>query len=102
VGILVGTFLPLNSLLTWIVSDTASGDASTDRSGPALKALFAEPSDTWTVAHLKIVPDDVEAIQSQVKKWTDEEMLNLVVTTGGTGFAIRDITPEVPSSPPLN
>jgi gephyrin len=84
------------------VSDTASGDASTDRSGPALKALFGESSDTWTVADLTIVPDDVEAIQSQVRKWTDEEMLNLVVTTGGTGFAMRDVTPEVHLSPQLN
>jgi len=81
------------------VSDTASRDTSTDRSGPALKELFAESYDVWTVAAVEIVPDEVEAIQSQVKKWTDEEMLNLVVTTGGTGFAIRDVTPEVASLP---
>ena len=81
------------------MSDTASRDTSTDRSGPALKELFAESYDAWTIAAVEIVPDEVEAIQSQVRKWTDDEMLNLVVTTGGTGFAIRDVTPEVSSLP---
>ena len=77
------------------MSDTASNDASTDRSGPALKDVLSCQPDTWSVASLKIVPDEIPAIQSQVKQWTDTEYLNLVITCGGTGFAVRDVTPEV-------
>jgi gephyrin len=78
-----------------VVSDTASKDPSTDRSGPTLRDVFAEYADIWSVSYLKIVSDEVLEIQSVVKKWTDEDALNLVVTCGGTGFAIRDVTPEV-------
>ena len=81
------------------VSDTASKDPSTDRSGPVLKDLFAESPETWTVTALTIVPDSIPAIQSEITQWTTQD-LNLIVTTGGTGFAIRDVTPEVP--PPLH
>jgi gephyrin len=81
-----------------LVSDTASRDPSTDRSGPVLRSLFNQDSETWTVPSLKIVPDEVSDIQSQVTTWTDAEGLNLVITCGGTGFAIRDITPEVTRS----
>ena len=79
------------------MSDTASKDPSTDRSGPILKDLFAESPETWTVTALTIVPDSIPAIQSEITQWTTQN-LNLIVTTGGTGFAIRDVTPEV--SPP--
>jgi gephyrin len=83
-----------------IISDTASKDPSTDLSAAALTAVFSElGNDKWTAEPLvKIVPDDVLAIQRAVLAWTDnaagEKVVNLIVTTGGTGFAVRDITPE--------
>jgi gephyrin len=77
------------------VSDTASRDPSTDRSGPALKDLFSQQPEVWSIHAIEIVPDEIPKIQEKVKEWTDTEYINLVVTAGGTGFAIRDVTPEV-------
>jgi gephyrin len=80
------------------VSDTASRDASTDRSGPILKAIFDQLPEIWSIASLEIVPDEIPQIQEQVKTWADTDGLNLIITSGGTGFAIRDVTPEVQPS----
>ncbi|MCS7261309.1 MAG: MogA/MoaB family molybdenum cofactor biosynthesis protein, partial [Anaerolineae bacterium] len=68
-----------------------------DRSGAALhdavvKELKAE------VVRYAVVADDWQAIHSILITWTDEEGLDLILTTGGTGFAPRDITPEVTRS----
>ncbi|KAI9752841.1 MAG: hypothetical protein M4579_005456 [Chaenotheca gracillima] len=78
-----------------IVSETASRDPSTDKAAEALRSVFAaENGQQWAVES-KIVPDDVLLIQHAIKEWTDrEDFLNLVVTTGGTGFARKDNTPE--------
>ncbi|KAL8963054.1 MAG: hypothetical protein Q9193_000627 [Seirophora villosa] len=79
-----------------IVSDTASQDPSTDKAGPLLRDVFAE-GDEWTVSAQRIVPDDVLAIQRQVTTWCDDggdDHVNLVLTTGGTGFTGKDNTPE--------
>jgi gephyrin len=80
-----------------IVSDTASKDNTTDRCIPILKDVFGSVGDNqWEVIETGFVPDDVIAIQKTIRKWTDcEEPVNLVVTSGGTGFATRDVTPEV-------
>jgi gephyrin len=76
-----------------IVSDTASADPSTDKCIPVLKEVFGS---SWDIIDASIVPDEVKAIQEYIKKWTDlEEYANCIVTSGGTGFAIKDNTPEV-------
>ncbi|KAB8297875.1 hypothetical protein EYC80_001668 [Monilinia laxa] len=80
-----------------IVSTTAAKDASTDSSGPVLKSVFEETNGNgqWEVIETKIVSDNVTDIQRSVMAWTDQEnTVNVVVTTGGTGFAISDNTPE--------
>lgn len=78
-----------------IVSTTAAKDASTDSSGPILKSVFEE-TDQWVVVETKIVSDNVTDIQRSVMSWTDHEnAVNVVITTGGTGFAVSDSTPEV-------
>jgi gephyrin len=82
------------------VSDRVSRGEAEDKSGPALAKLVNEAS--WmTVAAIETVADDVLAIQSTVKMWTDavDERLDLILTTGGTGFGVRDITPEVSIMP---
>jgi gephyrin len=80
-----------------VISDTASKDPSTDKSGNALTETFStDGSSQWHAPLVKIVPDSVIEIQRTVQQWSDtEEYFNLVITTGGTGFALKDITPEV-------
>lgn len=80
-----------------IVSDTAFRDPSTDKAGDALRETFAsEGGDKWDAPLVKIVPDDVLDIQRTISQWADGDgFLNLIVTTGGTGFAVKDNTPEV-------
>ena len=82
-------FHPLNiAVLT--VSDTRTRD--TDTSGALLcDRLLAAGH---TLAAREIVMDDVDAIQNQVMAWVDDPGVDVVLTTGGTGFAPRDVTPE--------
>jgi gephyrin len=79
-----------------VVSTTASKDPSSDAAGVALTSIFhGGGSRQWDVIDTRIVPDDVMTIQRQIMNWVDSpEPLNLVVTTGGTGFAVADHTPE--------
>jgi gephyrin len=80
-----------------IISDTASRDASTDKVIPTLIQTFTDfPGKTWSIRKSKIVPDDLEAIQQVVTKWAEVgEQVDLIVTSGGTGFSQKDVTPEV-------
>ena len=80
-----------------VVSDTASQDASTDRVLPALKECFAAATSAqWEVQLTQIVPDELSAIKDFVQRWSDhDDAVNLIVTSGGTGFAVKDKTPEV-------
>ncbi|RKU49000.1 hypothetical protein DL546_009655 [Coniochaeta pulveracea] len=80
-----------------IVSTTAAQDPSTDAAEGTLKDVFErEGGGQWSVAEAKIVPDDVAQIQGQIMDWTDavDGAVNLIITTGGTGFATTDQTPE--------
>ncbi len=84
-----------------IISDTASRDPSSDRCQFILQQVFKEDGgDQWEVVGSKIIPDNVIDIQRAVTGWTDEDHLtvNLIVSSGGTGFAVKDSTPEVPPS----
>ena len=79
-----------------IVSDTAFQDPSTDKAGDTLSNVFTnEGSGQWIVDDRKIVPDNVLSIQKEVSLACDgEDYVNLLITTGGTGFAVKDNTPE--------
>lgn len=79
-----------------IVSDTAFQDPSTDKAGDILSDLFAnEGNSQWTVDDRIIAPDEILAIQKAVSLCCDgESYANLLITTGGTGFAVKDNTPE--------
>lgn len=91
---------PLLQPAILIVSDTAAADPSTDKAFPLLKETFAQDgAGKWREPIFEIVKDDLLEIQRAVRSWTDNEaanfgLINLVVTTGGTGFARRDFTPE--------
>lgn len=86
-----------------IVSDSAAHHAAEDHTGPLLSRVFASirsPSGNrvWDDPEIAIVPDLGSRIQVQIKKWTERtgsDRINLIVTSGGTGFAVKDRTPEV-------
>lgn len=80
-----------------IVSTTAAKDPSTDASAEVLKNVFSDQGDgKWELSKTEIVSDDVTAIQRQIMAWTDgPDAVHLLITTGGTGFAVADGTPEV-------
>ena len=75
------------------ISDRASRGEYEDQSGPALREMiqkhFGEDVDLTFV-----VPDEFMEIKRALEKWCDDAKLDLILTTGGTGFAPRDVTPE--------
>ena len=82
-----------------VVSDTASADPTTDRSAKILAdTLKADGNGSWAVEKTVIVPDDNTAIQREIQNLVDGmNPVSLVLTTGGTGFAVKDVTPEAVS-----
>ena len=83
------TFYPLHiAVLT--ISDTR--DEQTDKSGALLAERLVQAG--HELAGKVIVKDEVEAIQGQVKAWSDDPRVDVIISTGGTGFAPRDVTPE--------
>ena len=82
-------FIPVRiAVLT--VSDTRT--QKTDKSGPLLVSLIKEAG--HELAQHAIVEDDPKAIRKQVKRWIKDKQVDVVITTGGTGFTGRDVTPE--------
>lgn len=75
------------------VSDRASAGIYEDRSGPEIENVLQEHFGGVTFESV-IVPDEVDMIASALKKFSDDLKCDLVVTTGGTGIATRDLTPE--------
>ncbi|XP_034435599.1 gephyrin b isoform X7 [Hippoglossus hippoglossus] len=77
------------------VSDSCFRNLAEDRSGVNLKDLVHDPSLLGgMITAYKIVPDEIDEIKETLVDWCDEKELNLILTTGGTGFAPRDVTPE--------
>ena len=74
------------------ISDRSSRGEREDASGPALLQLVQEVG--WFVTITAILPDDESAIREKLTIWADGAELDLILTTGGTGFAPRDVTPE--------
>jgi molybdopterin adenylyltransferase len=74
------------------VSDRASRGQRTDASGPALVELVE--SKGFQVERQDIVPDVAGAIQDKLMAWSDGDEADVILTTGGTGVAPRDVTPE--------
>uniref|UniRef100_UPI0037E9B260 gephyrin a n=1 Tax=Semicossyphus pulcher TaxID=241346 RepID=UPI0037E9B260 len=77
------------------VSDSCYRNLAEDRSGVNLKDLVHDPSLLGgVISAYKIVPDEIDEIKDTLLEWCDDLELNLILTTGGTGFAPRDVTPE--------
>lgn len=76
------------------VSDRASRGEYEDRGGPAIIEYFQEVlRDAWTPVP-RVIPDEISTIKETLRNLCDDEKCGLVVTTGGTGPAPRDVTPE--------
>jgi len=82
-------FVPV-SIAVLTVSDTRT--LQEDRSGDTLAARIVEAG--HTLGSRTIAPDEPDAITSIIKKWVADPSIDVVITTGGTGFTGRDITPE--------
>lgn len=74
------------------VSDKGAAGLREDTSGPALCEMLRENG--WDVEYTAIVPDERERIEAELISCSDEKKIALVLTTGGTGFSPRDVTPE--------
>lgn len=74
------------------ISDKGSRGEREDTSGPQLAEMLSASG--FSVMARAMVPDDVERIREVLLSWTDQEKIALILTTGGTGVAPRDLTPE--------
>ncbi len=74
------------------LSDRSSRNERADASGPALADLIL--AQNWEVAKQEILPDDESAIRATLIEWADSGNFDVILTTGGTGFAPRDVAPE--------
>ena len=74
------------------VSDRCSRGERPDLSGPALVELVTAQG--WKVERTAILPDELIDLRKLLSEWADEGGLDIILTTGGTGFAPRDVTPE--------
>lgn len=74
------------------VSDSSAQGVRPDESGPALRRRCEELN--WPVVTSAIVPDEGVKIAAQLEDWADKNDISLILTTGGTGVALRDVTPE--------
>jgi molybdenum cofactor synthesis domain-containing protein len=82
------------SILT--VSDRSSRGERSDISGPVLQTAVEQQG--WQVIDAAIVPDESDQIAQKLVEWADSGRCDLILTTGGTGFTPRDVTPEATNS----
>jgi gephyrin len=75
------------------ISDRTAAGVYEDKSGPVIFQLVTERL-AAVVEQQAVVPDEIEQIKKTLLEWVDRHELDLILTTGGTGFAPRDVTPE--------
>ncbi len=74
------------------LSDRSSRGERADASGPALMAAIQ--GEGWSVVKQEVLPDEESAIREILASWTNSRDVDVILTTGGTGFSPRDVTPE--------
>ena len=74
------------------VSDSAVAGTRVDRSGPKLRERVEALG--WTLASQELVPDEADQISALLRRLADSGRISVILTTGGTGVALRDVTPE--------
>jgi len=75
------------------ISDRGAGGLYEDKSGPVIRELVSDRLN-GNIQRIKVVPDEINVIRDTLVAWVDQYQLDLIFTTGGTGFAPRDVTPE--------
>lgn len=75
-----------------VLSDAASAGLRVDESGPAVRELLE--SRGWSVVSLEILPDDLDLIRAKLLSLAASGLADAIFTSGGTGLAPRDVTPE--------
>jgi molybdopterin adenylyltransferase len=76
------------------ISDRAAAGVYEDRSGPEIERILREVFGAETEFIPALVPDEMDLISEQLKKFADQANCDLIVTTGGTSISPRDVTPE--------
>jgi len=75
-----------------VASDRSFEGVRSDKTGPGLRKYLQSLG--YDVVFLDIVPDDRQSIVSVLQKWVSEDMINVILVSGGTGLGPRDVTPE--------
>lgn len=75
------------------VSDKGARGQRPDTSGDAIRELIA--SIDAAVERYEVIPDERDQIAHRLRRWADDDRLDIIVTTGGTGLGPRDVTPDV-------
>ena len=84
--------LPFHPLRIAVLTVSDTRDEETDKSGALLAERLTAAGHELAVK--AIVADDVEAIRAHVREWANDVQVDVIISTGGTGFAPRDVTPE--------
>ena len=74
------------------ISDKAATGKRPDKSGPLIRESFA--SEDCEVVSYEVIPDERDLIERKLAEWADSGAMDIILTTGGTGLAPRDVTPE--------
>jgi molybdenum cofactor biosynthesis protein B len=88
----IDSSLPFHPLRIAVLTVSDTRDEESDRSGPLLVERLTNAG--HDLAGKAIVSDDVESIRTQVRAWAEDPQVDVIISTGGTGFAPRDVTPE--------
>jgi len=75
------------------ISDSGAKGVREDTSGETIRAMVTQLPEA-VISTGAIIPDEGNLIEATLREWSDEKQLNLILTTGGTGLAPRDVTPE--------
>lgn len=75
-----------------VASDKGAKGERVDQSGEVIREIMT--AEGYEIIEKRIVPDDLETLAEVMTKWSDEQYVDLILTTGGTGFSQRDNTPE--------
>ena len=76
------------------ISDSGAAGVRQDSSGENIRAMISAQLSGAVIEAGAIIPDKRALIEGTLREWSDEKRLNLILTTGGTGLAPRDVTPE--------